>query len=47
MAEAGATLQQVNEAAAEHGMMTGIDIPSRGSCTVGGAGFRPMRAASG
>jgi FAD/FMN-containing dehydrogenase len=36
VAEAGATLQQVNEAAAEHGMMTGIDIPSRGSCTVGG-----------
>ncbi|RCW87112.1 FAD-binding oxidoreductase [Paracoccus lutimaris] len=36
VAEAGATLQQVNEAAAEHGMMTGIDIPSRGSCTIGG-----------
>ena len=36
VAEAGATLQAVNEAAAEHGMMTGIDIPSRGSCTIGG-----------
>ncbi len=36
VAEAGATLQQVNDAAAEHGMMTGIDIPSRGSCTIGG-----------
>lgn len=36
VAEAGATVQQVNDAVAEYGLMTGIDIPSRGSCTIGG-----------
>ncbi|WP_417728831.1 FAD-binding oxidoreductase [Roseovarius sp.] len=36
VAEAGATLQQVNDAAARYGLMTGIDIPSRGNCTLGG-----------
>ena len=36
LAEAGCTIQAMNEAAAEYGLMTGIDIPSRGSCTLGG-----------
>lgn len=34
--EAGATLQQAIDAAAEHRLMPGIDLPSRGSCTLGG-----------
>ena len=36
LAEAGCTIQAMNEAAAEYGLTTGIDIPSRGSCTLGG-----------
>ena len=36
IAEAGATLQSVIEAAADVGMMPGVDIPSRGSATLGG-----------
>lgn len=36
VAEAGVTVQTLNEAAAEYGLTTGIDIPSRGSCTLGG-----------
>lgn len=34
--EAGVTLQALQEAAAEHGLTTGIDLPSRGSATIGG-----------
>ncbi len=34
--EAGATLQEVQEAAAAHGLMPGIDIAARGSATIGG-----------
>ncbi|MBE7638272.1 FAD-binding protein [Sneathiella sp. P13V-1] len=34
--EAGVTLQNAIEAAAEVGMMPGVDIPSRGSATIGG-----------
>ncbi|WP_153005259.1 FAD-binding oxidoreductase [Aureimonas ureilytica] len=33
---AGATLQSVQEAAARHGLEPGIDLPSRGTATVGG-----------
>lgn len=33
---AGATLQAVQEAAAEHGLSPGIDIAARGSATIGG-----------
>lgn len=36
VAESGVTLQQAHAAAAEHGMTLGVDIPSRGSCTLGG-----------
>ena len=36
LAEAGVTVQDLNEAAAAYGLTTGIDIPSRGSCTLGG-----------
>ena len=36
-AEAGATIADLDRAAAEFGLMTGIDIPSRGSATLGGA----------
>ena len=36
VAEAGVTVQALNEAAAAYGLTTGIDIPSRGSCTLGG-----------
>ena len=34
--QAGATLQQVQEAAAERGWMFAVDLGARGSCTVGG-----------
>lgn len=34
--EAGAILQHVAEATAEHGLMPGLDIPSRGSARIGG-----------
>lgn len=34
--EAGATLQAVQAAAAAHGLQPGIDLPSRGSATIGG-----------
>ena len=34
--EAGATLQALADAAAEHTIMPGVDVPSRGSCTIGG-----------
>lgn len=34
--EAGVTLQDLQEAAAEHRLETGIDLPSRGSATIGG-----------
>ena len=34
--EAGATLEQIDAALAPHGLMLGVDIPSRGQCTVGG-----------
>jgi len=34
--QAGATLQQVQEAAAAQGWMFGVDLGARGSCTVGG-----------
>jgi FAD/FMN-containing dehydrogenase len=34
--EAGATLQQLQEAAAEHGLTPGIDLAARGSATIGG-----------
>ncbi len=33
---AGATLQSVQEAAARHGLEPGIDLPSRGTATIGG-----------
>lgn len=36
VAEAGVTVQALNEAAAAYGLTTGMDIPSRGSCTLGG-----------
>lgn len=34
--EAGAPLQAVHEAAAEHGLIYGVDLGARGSCTIGG-----------
>jgi FAD/FMN-containing dehydrogenase len=34
--EAGVTLQALQEAASEHGLTTGIDLPSRGTATIGG-----------
>lgn len=34
--EAGAPLQAVHEAAAEHGLMYAVDLGARGSCTIGG-----------
>ncbi|MDE2563640.1 MAG: FAD-binding oxidoreductase [Sphingomonadales bacterium] len=34
--EAGVPLQAVHEAAAEHGLMYGVDLGARGSCTIGG-----------
>jgi FAD/FMN-containing dehydrogenase len=34
--QAGITLQALQEAAAEHGLTTGIDLPSRGTATIGG-----------
>jgi FAD/FMN-containing dehydrogenase len=34
--EAGVTLQSLQEAAAEYGLEPGIDLPSRGSATIGG-----------
>lgn len=34
--QAGATLQEVQEAAAAHGWMFAVDLGARGSCTVGG-----------
>ncbi|OWJ58667.1 FAD-binding oxidoreductase [Inquilinus limosus] len=34
--EAGVTLQQLQEAAAEHGLTPGIDLAARGSATIGG-----------
>jgi FAD/FMN-containing dehydrogenase len=34
--QAGVTLQALQEAAALHGLTTGIDLPSRGSATLGG-----------
>lgn len=34
--EAGATMQQVQEAALEHGLFYPLDLGGRGSCTVGG-----------
>ncbi|WP_111558775.1 FAD-binding oxidoreductase [Paracoccus sediminilitoris] len=37
IAEAGATIADLDRAAAEHGLTTGIDIPSRDSATLGGA----------
>lgn len=36
LAEAGATIAELDRAAAEHGLTTGIDIPSRDSATLGG-----------
>ena len=36
LAEAGATLQNVQEAAAAAGLALGVDIAARGSCTIGG-----------
>ncbi|MBX2881807.1 MAG: FAD-binding oxidoreductase, partial [Granulosicoccus sp.] len=36
IAQAGVRLQDAHAAAAEHGLTLGVDIPSRGSCTVGG-----------
>ena len=36
VAQAGVKLQDAHDAAAEYGLMLGVDIPSRGSCTVGG-----------
>lgn len=36
LAEAGATLQAVQDAAAGAGLMLGVDIAARGSCTIGG-----------
>ena len=37
IAEAGAAIADLDRAAAEHGLTTGIDIPSRDSATLGGA----------
>ena len=37
VAEAGATIADLDRAAAEYGLTTGIDIPSRDSATLGGA----------
>jgi FAD/FMN-containing dehydrogenase len=37
VAEAGATIAELDRAAAEYGLTTGIDIPSRDSATLGGA----------
>ncbi len=34
--QAGVTLQTLQEAAAGHGLTTGIDLPSRGTATIGG-----------
>lgn len=34
--EAGVPLQAVHEAAAEHGLIYGVDLGARGSCTIGG-----------
>jgi len=34
--EAGATLENLDAAAAEHGLCAGIDLSARGSCTIGG-----------
>lgn len=34
--EAGVALQAVHEAAAEHGLVYGVDLGARGSCTIGG-----------
>lgn len=34
--QAGITLQALQEAAAEYGLTTGIDLPSRGTATIGG-----------
>jgi FAD/FMN-containing dehydrogenase len=34
--EAGVTLQSLQQAAADHGLEPGIDLPSRGSATIGG-----------
>ncbi|WP_338466527.1 FAD-binding oxidoreductase [Novosphingobium sp. ZN18A2] len=34
--EAGVPLQAVHEAAAAHGLMYGVDLGARGSCTIGG-----------
>ena len=34
--QAGATLQSLQDAAAVHGLTTGIDLPSRGTATIGG-----------
>ncbi len=34
--EAGAPLQAVHEAAAQHGLTYGVDLGSRGACTIGG-----------
>ncbi|MCA6120178.1 FAD-binding oxidoreductase [Bradyrhizobium sp. WSM 1738] len=34
--EAGVPLQAVQEAAAEHGLLYGVDLSARGSCTIGG-----------
>lgn len=34
--EAGVTLQALQEAASAHGLTTGIDLPSRGTATIGG-----------
>jgi len=36
IAQAGVRLQDAHDAAAEHGLTLGVDIPSRGSCTIGG-----------
>ncbi len=34
--EAGVPLQAIHEAAAEHGLIYGVDLGARGSCTIGG-----------
>ena len=36
IAEAGVCLQALIDAAGEHGLRPGVDLPSRGSCTLGG-----------
>ena len=36
VAEAGVVLQTLYDATEPHGLMPGVDIPSRGSCTLGG-----------